>query len=76
MKAQNFVVAIFFLTSLTLANAETLERSSSTDRVEVEHIDGMEIDRTEEMGEHPEIGEHPEMVEVDHDHGTEDSSHH
>lgn len=76
MKAQNFVVAIFFLTSLTLANAETLERSSSTDRVEVEHIDGMEIDRPEEMGEHPEIGEHLEMVEVDHDHGTEDSSHH
>lgn len=83
MKALNYIVAIFFLTSISLAYAETPDRSSSSgrvDTVEVEHTHGMEIEHPEELGEHPEIGEHPEelgehpeMVEVehDHDHGAE-----
>lgn len=69
MKILNYIVGILFLTSLSVASAEIPERSSSTDKVEVEHVDAMKIEHPEEMGERPEIGEHPEMVEVEHDHG-------
>lgn len=74
MKVLNYVAAIFFLTSLSVASAGTPDLPSSTDPVdvpEVAHVDGMDIEHPEELGELAEVGEHPDMAEVEDSHGPE-----
>ena len=72
MKIFKYVVAVLFLilTSLSIANAETTDRSTTADKVEAAHTEGMEIGHSE-VGERPEV-DHPEMIEVEHDnaHGS------